>query len=107
MFDADGTAVVIHAKADDYQSQPAGNAGDRIACGVIEKGGAMGGGTMGGMDAGTMGGGTMGGMDAGTTGGGKMGGMDAGTKGGHHMDAGTMPKDGGMSPPPKKGEGTP
>ncbi|HVP64334.1 MAG TPA: superoxide dismutase family protein [candidate division Zixibacteria bacterium] len=30
-----GTAVVIHAKADDMKSDPAGNAGDRIACGVI------------------------------------------------------------------------
>jgi Cu-Zn family superoxide dismutase len=30
-----GTALVIHAKADDMKSDPAGNAGDRIACGVI------------------------------------------------------------------------
>jgi Cu-Zn family superoxide dismutase len=30
-----GTALVIHAKADDMMSDPAGNAGDRIACGVI------------------------------------------------------------------------
>lgn len=30
-----GTALVIHAKADDYKTQPAGDAGDRIACGVI------------------------------------------------------------------------
>ncbi|WP_042144112.1 superoxide dismutase family protein [Paucisalibacillus sp. EB02] len=30
-----GTALVIHSKADDYKSQPAGNAGERIACGVI------------------------------------------------------------------------
>jgi superoxide dismutase, Cu-Zn family len=30
-----GTALVIHAKADDGKSDPAGNAGDRIACGVI------------------------------------------------------------------------
>jgi superoxide dismutase, Cu-Zn family len=35
VFDADGSAVVIHAKADDYKSDPAGNAGDRVACGVI------------------------------------------------------------------------
>lgn len=35
LFDADGAAVVIHAGADDYKSDPAGNAGDRIACGVI------------------------------------------------------------------------
>jgi Cu-Zn family superoxide dismutase len=34
---ANGAAVVIHAKADDYKTDPAGNAGDRIACGVIEK----------------------------------------------------------------------
>jgi Cu-Zn family superoxide dismutase len=27
--------LIVHAKADDYQSQPAGNAGDRIACAVI------------------------------------------------------------------------
>ena len=32
-----GTALVIHAKADDLKSDPAGNAGDRIACGVITK----------------------------------------------------------------------
>ena len=30
-----GTALVIHAKADDMKSDPAGNAGDRIACGAI------------------------------------------------------------------------
>ncbi|OKL35714.1 superoxide dismutase family protein [Domibacillus mangrovi] len=32
-----GTALIIHAKADDNISQPAGDAGDRIACGVISK----------------------------------------------------------------------
>jgi Cu-Zn family superoxide dismutase len=32
-----GTALVIHAKADDMKTDPAGNAGDRIACGVIQK----------------------------------------------------------------------
>jgi len=32
-----GTALIIHAKADDMVSDPAGNAGDRIACGVIAK----------------------------------------------------------------------
>ncbi|MCA0988566.1 superoxide dismutase family protein [Guptibacillus algicola] len=32
-----GTALVIHAGADDMESQPSGDAGDRIACGVIEK----------------------------------------------------------------------
>lgn len=30
-----GRALVVHANADDYRSQPAGNAGARIACGVI------------------------------------------------------------------------
>jgi superoxide dismutase, Cu-Zn family len=35
VFDADGSSIVIHAKADDYKSDPAGNAGDRVACGVI------------------------------------------------------------------------
>jgi len=35
VMDADGTAVVIHAKPDDYRSQPSGAAGDRIACGVV------------------------------------------------------------------------
>lgn len=38
LFDADGAAIVIHAGADDYTSQPSGDAGDRIACGVIAKG---------------------------------------------------------------------
>jgi Cu-Zn family superoxide dismutase len=36
VFDADGSAVVIHAAADDYKSDPAGNAGGRIVCGVIK-----------------------------------------------------------------------
>jgi superoxide dismutase, Cu-Zn family len=35
LFDDDGSSIVIHAKGDDYKSDPAGNAGDRIACGVI------------------------------------------------------------------------
>ena len=35
LLDDDGSAFVIHAGADDYQTDPAGNAGDRIACGVI------------------------------------------------------------------------
>jgi Cu-Zn family superoxide dismutase len=30
-----GKAVVVHEKADDYQTQPSGNSGSRIACGVI------------------------------------------------------------------------
>ena len=37
LFSNGGTALVIHAKADDMKSDPAGNAGDRIACGVITK----------------------------------------------------------------------
>lgn len=36
LFDADGTAVVIHAGADDYRSDPAGDAGSRVACGVVK-----------------------------------------------------------------------
>jgi Cu-Zn family superoxide dismutase len=35
VFQQNGTAIVIHAGKDDYKSDPAGNAGDRIACGVI------------------------------------------------------------------------
>ncbi|MDR2858662.1 MAG: superoxide dismutase family protein [Novosphingobium sp.] len=35
LFDADGTAVVIHAAPDDYHTDPAGNAGPRIACGIL------------------------------------------------------------------------
>ncbi len=37
VFTGEGTALVIHAKADDMKTDPAGNAGDRIACGVIVK----------------------------------------------------------------------
>lgn len=37
LLDADGTALVIHAGADDYTSQPSGNAGGRLACAVISK----------------------------------------------------------------------
>jgi Cu-Zn family superoxide dismutase len=36
LFDSDGSALVVHAKADDYQSQPSGDSGDRIACAVIK-----------------------------------------------------------------------
>ncbi|HEY1552936.1 MAG TPA: superoxide dismutase family protein [Kofleriaceae bacterium] len=37
VFSGGGTALVIHAKADDMKSDPSGNAGDRIACGTITK----------------------------------------------------------------------
>jgi Cu-Zn family superoxide dismutase len=37
LFDADGASIMIHAGADDYFSNPAGDAGSRIACGVIER----------------------------------------------------------------------
>jgi Cu-Zn family superoxide dismutase len=37
IFSNGGTALVIHAKADDMKTDPAGNSGDRIACGVIRK----------------------------------------------------------------------
>jgi Cu-Zn family superoxide dismutase len=37
LFTGGGTALMIHAKADDLKSDPAGNAGDRIACGTITK----------------------------------------------------------------------
>ena len=33
--DADGTALVVHAQADDNRTDPSGNSGDRIACAVI------------------------------------------------------------------------
>lgn len=36
LFDADGAAVVMHEGVDDYASDPAGAAGNRIACGVIK-----------------------------------------------------------------------
>jgi Cu-Zn family superoxide dismutase len=37
IFSNGGSALIIHAKADDMKTDPAGNAGDRIACGVITK----------------------------------------------------------------------
>jgi Cu-Zn family superoxide dismutase len=37
IFDADGAAVMIHAGADDYVSDPAGDAGSRVACGVLSR----------------------------------------------------------------------
>jgi superoxide dismutase, Cu-Zn family len=35
LFDADGSSIVVHANADDQISQPSGNSGARIACGVV------------------------------------------------------------------------
>jgi Cu-Zn family superoxide dismutase len=37
LFQPNGTALVIHEKADDNVTDPAGNAGARIACGVVQK----------------------------------------------------------------------
>lgn len=38
LWDADGSAIVIHANADDHTSQPIGGAGDRVVCGVMAAG---------------------------------------------------------------------
>ncbi len=35
LFVNEGTSIIIHAKADDYKTDPSGNSGDRIACGTI------------------------------------------------------------------------
>ena len=37
LFDGDGTAVVVHAGAHDYRTDPSGNSGGRIACGVLTR----------------------------------------------------------------------
>jgi Cu-Zn family superoxide dismutase len=37
LFTGGGTALIIHASADDQKTDPSGNSGDRIACGVITK----------------------------------------------------------------------
>ncbi|HXZ12993.1 MAG TPA: superoxide dismutase family protein [Candidatus Sulfotelmatobacter sp.] len=37
LFHDGGTAIVIHEKEDDYKTDPSGNSGARIACGVIQK----------------------------------------------------------------------
>jgi Cu-Zn family superoxide dismutase len=37
LFANGGTSIMVHAKADDMETDPSGNAGDRIACGVITK----------------------------------------------------------------------
>lgn len=39
LFDADGTAFVVHAGPDDGKTDPSGNSGGRILCGVLEKSG--------------------------------------------------------------------
>jgi Cu-Zn family superoxide dismutase len=36
IFANGGTSIMVHAKADDYKTDPSGSAGDRIACGVIQ-----------------------------------------------------------------------
>ncbi len=35
LLDADGAAIVVHAAADDYKTDPSGNSGARVACGVL------------------------------------------------------------------------
>jgi Cu-Zn family superoxide dismutase len=38
LFDADGSAIVVHAGEDDQRTDPSGNSGDRILCGVLVAG---------------------------------------------------------------------
>lgn len=37
LHDADGSALMIHAKPDDFKTDPSGDSGDRVACGVISE----------------------------------------------------------------------
>ena len=37
LFDADGSSLVVHEKADDHKTDPAGNSGGRIACGIVAR----------------------------------------------------------------------
>jgi superoxide dismutase, Cu-Zn family len=37
LFDADGTSIVVHAGPDDYRTDPSGNSGGRVACGVFSR----------------------------------------------------------------------
>ena len=36
LLDGGGTALIVHSGPDDYKSDPSGNAGDRLACGIID-----------------------------------------------------------------------
>lgn len=38
LMDDDGSAMVVHASADDQKTDPSGNSGDRIACGIFKSG---------------------------------------------------------------------
>lgn len=38
LLDADGASIVVHAAPDDYKTDPSGNSGGRIACGVFKAG---------------------------------------------------------------------
>lgn len=92
LLDKDGSAIVVHASADDHLTAPAGNAGDRIACGVVTLAAATpAGGTQGGVKAG----GTMGGLTPMPRDPGMSAGADAGTAlpgsmGGGRKDGGTL-----------------
>ena len=37
LLDADGSSLVVHEKADDHRTDPAGNSGGRIACGIVAR----------------------------------------------------------------------